>query len=231
MTTYSLSVQQNPSDPYRIDSVDRAMQLLSLLTERSHLSVTEAATELGVAPSTAHRLLTTMAGRGFVVQGARRRYHPGPALLVATSAARGTASIVDRGVLLSMRAMGRILDIDPTARIARVEPGVTIGALNEELAPLGLRFAPDPTSENDATIGGAIACNASGARSLRYGATRPHVRGVKVVNGDAEVVELRRPRLEKNTVGFHAAQDPVDWIVGLRKPAACIADVSRTAVF
>ena len=96
MTTYSLSVQQNPSDPYRIDSVDRAMQLLSLLTERSHLSVTEAATELGVAPSTAHRLLTTMAGRGFVVQGARRRYHPGPALLVATSAARGTASIVDR---------------------------------------------------------------------------------------------------------------------------------------
>ena len=81
---------------------------------------------------------------------------------------------------------------------------MTIGALNEELASLGLRFAPDPTSENDATIGGAIACNASGARSLRYGATRPHVRGVKIVNGDADVVELRRPRLEKNTVGFHA---------------------------
>ena len=124
------------------------------------------------------------------------------------------ASIVDHGVLLSMRAMGRILDIDRSARIARVEPGVTIGALNEELAPLGLRFAPDPTSENDATIGGAIACNASGARSLRYGATRPHVRGVKLVNSEAEVLELRRPQLEKNTVGFHIAQDPVDWIVG-----------------
>jgi FAD/FMN-containing dehydrogenase len=124
------------------------------------------------------------------------------------------ASIVDHGLLLSLRALHRILDIDTTARVARVEPGVTIGALNDELAPLGLRFASDPTSENDATIGGAIACNASGARSLRYGATRPHVRGVKVVNGDAEVVELRRPRLEKNTVGFHAAQDPVDWIVG-----------------
>lgn len=124
------------------------------------------------------------------------------------------ASIVDRGVLLSMRAMSRILDIDPAARLARVEPGVTIGALNEELAPLGLRFAPDPTSENDATIGGAIACNASGARSLRYGATRPHVRGVTIVNGDGDVVEFHRPQLEKNTVGFHVAQDPVDWIVG-----------------
>jgi FAD/FMN-containing dehydrogenase len=124
------------------------------------------------------------------------------------------ASITDRGVLLSLRAMGRILDIDAAGRVARVEPGVTIGALNEELSSLGLRFAPDPTSENDATIGGAIACNASGARSLRYGATRPHVRGVKIVNGDAELVDLRRPRLEKKTVGFHAAQDPVDWIVG-----------------
>jgi glycolate oxidase len=124
------------------------------------------------------------------------------------------ASIVDRGILLSMRAMARVIDIDTANRIARVEPGVTIGALNEELAPLGLRFAPDPTSENDATIGGAIACNASGARSLRYGATRPHVRGVTLVNGAAERVELRRPQLEKNTVGFHAAQDPVDWIVG-----------------
>ena len=124
------------------------------------------------------------------------------------------ASIVDHGVLVSMRAMGRILDIDPALRIARVEPGLTVGALNEELAPLGLRFAPDPTSENEATIGGAIACNASGARSLRYGATRPHVRGVKIVNSEADLMDLRRPQLEKNTVGFHLAQDPVDWIVG-----------------
>lgn len=110
--------------------------------------------------------------------------------------------------------MSRVLDIDPSRRIARVEPGVTIGALNAQLAPLGLRFAPDPTSENDATIGGAIACNASGARTLRYGATRSHVRGVRVANGEGVLVDLRRPNLEKNTVGYHAAQDQVDWFVG-----------------
>lgn len=124
------------------------------------------------------------------------------------------ASIVDRGVLVSMRAMARVLEIDPDARMARVEPGVTIGALNDELAALGLRFAPDPTSENDATIGGAIACNASGARSLRYGPTRAHVRAVRIVDGEGSVQDLRRPALEKNTVGYYAAQDPVDWIVG-----------------
>jgi FAD/FMN-containing dehydrogenase len=112
------------------------------------------------------------------------------------------ASIADRGILLSMRAMARLIDIDVEARAVRVEPGLTIGALNDELAPLGLRFTPDPTSENEATIGGAIACNASGARSLRYGATRPHVRGLTLVNGNGEVIELARPRLEKNTVGY-----------------------------
>ena len=124
------------------------------------------------------------------------------------------SSIVDHGVLLSMAAMTRLIDVDTTRRVASVEPGLSIGSLNAHLAELGLRFAPDPTSEQDATIGGAIACNASGARSLRYGATRAHVRSVHLVNGAGDVVQLRRPALEKNTVGYFPVQDPVDWIVG-----------------
>jgi FAD/FMN-containing dehydrogenase len=140
------------------------------------------------------------------------------------------ASITDRGILLSLRAMSRVLDIDPAARMARVEPGVTIGVLNDELAPLGLRFAPDPTSENDATIGGAIACNASGARSLRYGATRAHVRALRVANSDGVVSDFRRPQLEKNTVGFHGAQDPVDWIVGSEGTLGVVVEAELSLV-
>lgn len=74
-----ICVNQN-DDPYRVESVDRAMQLLDLLTERGTLSVTDAAGELGVAASTAHRLLTTMTHRGFVEQGEKRLYHPGAKL-------------------------------------------------------------------------------------------------------------------------------------------------------
>jgi len=140
------------------------------------------------------------------------------------------ASIVDRGVLLSMRGMSRVLDIDPAQRMARVEPGVIVGVLNDELAPLGLRFAPDPTSEHEATIGGAIACNASGARSLRYGATRAHVRAVRVVNGHGDVLDFRRPNLEKNTVGFHIAQDPVDWIVGSEGTLGAVVEAELALV-
>ena len=124
------------------------------------------------------------------------------------------ASITDRGILLSMRGMNRVLDVDLERRVARVEPGVTIGDLNRRLSEESLLFPPDPTSENDATIGGAIACNASGARSLFYGATRAHVAGVRVIHADASDIWYRRTHPEKNAVGYHAAQDPVDWFVG-----------------
>jgi FAD/FMN-containing dehydrogenase len=124
------------------------------------------------------------------------------------------ASITDAGLLMSLTAMKRILDIDVEERTARVEPGLTIGELNRALRETGLQFAPDPTSENDATIGGAIACNASGARTLRHGPTRRHVRAVTVVNADASAARYVRTTIEKNTVGFASIQDPVDWYVG-----------------
>ncbi len=123
-------------------------------------------------------------------------------------------SITDQGTLLSLRGMARILDIDPVRRTARVEPGILVGDLKRALAAEGLLFAPDPTSEEEAALGGAIACNASGARSLRYGATRRHITGLSVVLASGEQVELSRTRLEKNTVGYAAIHDPIDWFIG-----------------
>ena len=124
------------------------------------------------------------------------------------------ASICDCGVLLSMRAMNRIVDVDVAARRAVVEPGVLLADLNRAVAPHGLQFAPDPTSEEDVTVGGAIACNASGARSLLYGTTRVHVRTLEVVRADGEIVNVGRSGLDKNTAGYAFAHDPVDWFIG-----------------
>ena len=124
------------------------------------------------------------------------------------------ASITDRGVLLSMRGMSRILDLDRSARTMRVEPGAIVADVKRAAASEGLLFAPDPTSENECSIGGAIACNASGARTLRYGPTRPYVSALTVVLASGEVIDVRRPRLDKNTAGYALAQDPVDWFVG-----------------
>ncbi|HEX8851333.1 MAG TPA: FAD-binding oxidoreductase [Gemmatimonadaceae bacterium] len=124
------------------------------------------------------------------------------------------ASITDQGVLLSLRAMDRVLDVDARARTVRVEAGAIVADVKRAAAAEGLLFAPDPTSEESCTIGGAIACNASGARTLRYGATRAHVRALTVILASGETVELRRNPLEKNTVGYALAHDPIDWFVG-----------------
>ncbi len=124
------------------------------------------------------------------------------------------ASITDKGILLSLLSLDRISPPDERARTIRVEPGALVGQIKRTVAATGLLFAPDPTSEEESTIGGAIACNASGARTLKYGATRRHVRALKVVMASGELVELRRSDLEKNTVGYAFAHDPIDWFIG-----------------
>lgn len=140
------------------------------------------------------------------------------------------ASITERGVLLSMRSMASVLDVDLKARTARVQPGVLIGDLKRQLASEGLTFAPDPTSEEECTVGGSIACNASGARTFKYGATRKHVRALKIVLANGEMVDLRRSDLEKNTVGYGFAQDPIDWFIGSEGTLGVIVEAELALV-
>jgi FAD/FMN-containing dehydrogenase len=124
------------------------------------------------------------------------------------------ASITDKGMLLSLRFLDRISAIDEETKTIRVEPGALVGEIKRTAAAAGLLFAPDPTSEEESTIGGAIACNASGARTFKYGATRKYVQALKVVMASGEMMEFRRTNLEKNTVGYAFAHDPIDWFIG-----------------
>jgi len=124
------------------------------------------------------------------------------------------ASITDRGLLLSLRSLNQIGELDARARTVTVGPGALVGEIKKAVAAAGLLFAPDPTSEEESTIGGAVACNASGARTFKYGATRRHVRALKVVMANGELMEFRRTDLEKNTVGYSFAHDPIDWFIG-----------------
>ncbi len=135
------------------------------------------------------------------------------------------ASITDRGLLLSLRSLDRILDIDPVRRTARAQPGVAVAELAAAAAEHGLLFAPDPTSEREATLGGAVACNASGARTLRYGPTRDHVRALRVAHAGGDVAEYRRSFLEKNTVGYAAVQNPIDWFIGSEGTLGVVLEV------
>lgn len=71
---------QNIESPSRLESVDRALQLLMILRGGESISVKAAGERLGVAPSTAHRLLGALVARDFAIQDRERRYRAGPQL-------------------------------------------------------------------------------------------------------------------------------------------------------
>ncbi len=83
------------------------------------------------------------------------------------------------GLVLSLARLNQILDIDPLARTARVQCGVRNLAISEAAAPLGLYYAPDPSSQIACTIGGNIAENSGGVHCLKYGLTLHNVLRVK----------------------------------------------------
>ncbi|WP_458117352.1 IclR family transcriptional regulator [Arthrobacter sp. D2-10] len=87
-------MQNKALPPYAVESVSNALRILILFREHDIVRVTDAAKELGVARSTAHRLLTTMAYEGFVQQERNSRsYRPGPALLELTLSSGGLQSL------------------------------------------------------------------------------------------------------------------------------------------
>jgi glycolate oxidase len=94
------------------------------------------------------------------------------------------------GVLLSMAKFMRVLRIDPLARVAVVQPGVRNAAVSELAAPLGLYYAPDPSSQIACTIGGNVAENSGGVHCLKYGLTLHNVLGVRGFTIDGEPLEL-----------------------------------------
>src|SRR5438477_6086232 len=85
----------------------------------------------------------------------------------------------------------RVLDVDVAGRTAWVQPGVVLDELNAALRPHGLRFAPDISTASRATIGGMIANNSSGARSVLYGKTIDHVLELEVVLADGSTAHFR----------------------------------------
>ena len=93
-------------------------------------------------------------------------------------------------ILLDLRKLNRVLDIDPACLEVTVEPGVLNGDLQAQLAPLGFRYSPDPASAAISTIGGNIAENAGGPRCLKYGVTFHHVRGIDCALPDGNSLQL-----------------------------------------
>ena len=94
------------------------------------------------------------------------------------------------GVVIGVARMRRIIDTDPVNQRMVVQPGVTNHEISAAVAPHGLYYAPDPSSQIVCSIGGNVAENSGGVHCLKYGFTTDHVLGMELVTPTGEVVRL-----------------------------------------
>ena len=94
------------------------------------------------------------------------------------------------GVVVSVARLDHVVQIDPVARRAVVQPGVVNVDLSTVAAPHQLHFAPDPSSQKSSTIGGNAAENAGGPHCLKYGVTTNHIYSATVVLSDGSIAQL-----------------------------------------
>lgn len=121
-----------------------------------------------------------------------------------TSRGGGTSvagNAVGEGVVLDFSRYMNAIEVDPVARTARVQPGVVMSDLQAAAAPYGLRFGPDPSTQNRATLGGMIGNNACGPHAVAWGRTADNVVSLECLDGmgrrfTAGAGELNVPGLE-----------------------------------
>ncbi|GAD83090.1 FAD-binding oxidoreductase [Nocardia asteroides NBRC 15531] len=106
--------------------------------------------------------------------------------LAVTARGAGTSvagNAVGPGIVVDFSRHLRGVQVDPVARTARVRPGVVLSELQRRLRPDGLRFGPDPSTQDRCTLGGMIGNNACGPHALAWGRTSDTVRELRVVDG------------------------------------------------
>ncbi|RJP56124.1 MAG: FAD-binding oxidoreductase [Anaerolineaceae bacterium] len=110
-----------------------------------------------------------------------------PILPRGSGSSLGGQAIGEALILDCSRHLDSIIEIDPEAHAAIVEPGVILADLNRAAAKYGLMYGPDPASAERATMGGVIGNNATGAHSILYGMSADHLLGADVILGDGSL--------------------------------------------
>ncbi|AYF74598.1 FAD-binding oxidoreductase [Nocardia yunnanensis] len=107
--------------------------------------------------------------------------------LAITARGAGTSvagNAIGPGLVLDFsRHLNTVLELDPDRRVARVQPGVVLAELQRRAGAHGLRFGPDPSTQNRCTLGGMIGNNACGPRAVAWGRTSDTVRELRILDG------------------------------------------------
>lgn len=161
-----------------------------------------------------------------------------PLTVTAGRTSTTAGAVPEGGWVLSTERLDRILDISHDR--ATAQAGVLLGAFQDEVEAKGRFYPPDPTSRHDCTLGASIACNASGARSFRYGATRPWVEALTVVLPDGTIRHIeagdpipsewpvpawREPHV-KTAAGYAPPRSALDLFIGQEGTLGVLIDAT-----
>lgn len=116
--------------------------------------------------------------------------HDVPVLARGAGTSLAGQAVNEALIIDTSRHMTGVLEINADEKWVRVQPGLILDHLNAKLAPLGLKYGPDPASSNRATLGGIVGNNSTGSHSIVYGMTADHVLKTKVVLADGTVTEF-----------------------------------------
>ncbi len=131
------------------------------------------------------------------------REHKVPVLARGGGTSLAGQTVAHAMILDFTKYMHQVLDYDPEARWIKVQPGITRGELNLLIKKDKLEFAPDPATSSRAAIGGMIANNSSGTKSILYGKTIDHVTDLKVLLSDGTILDTR-PYTREEIAGLDA---------------------------
>ena len=111
---------------------------------------------------------------------------------------------IGRGLVIdASRHLTAILDLDPEAATATVQPGVVLDDLNAVAAVHGLRVGPDPSTHSRCTVGGMIGNNACGSHSVRWGTTAQNVLGLELITADGVHRRVGRSDAASGDMALH----------------------------
>ncbi len=119
------------------------------------------------------------------------------------------------GVLLGLAKLNQIIAIDPLARTARLQPGVTNLAISEAAAVHGLYYGPDPSSQIACSIGGNVAENSGGVHCLKYGLTTHNLVALEVITVEGERVSIGGPGLDSPGYDLLALMTGSEGLLGV----------------
>jgi glycolate dehydrogenase FAD-linked subunit len=175
-----------------VDELRRVLPVDAVITETAELRTYECDALTGWRAIPQAVVLPRSTAEVAVAVAACREHHVPFVARGAGTGLSGGAVPIAEGIVIGLSRMNRILELDVPNRRARVQPGVANLDVSRAAAPHGLRYAPDPSSQQVCSIGGNVAENSGGAHCLKHGFTVHHVLELEVVLATGEIVRLDR---------------------------------------